>query len=49
MLEIGNTGDTANAKEVGKTIGSYLKKYGFNLDFAPVADCFNRSHIQFLG
>ena len=26
------------ARYVGKTIGNYLKKYGVNLDFAPVAD-----------
>ena len=26
------------AYEAGNTIGSYLKYYGFNLDFAPVAD-----------
>lgn len=26
------------AQYVGKTIGNYLKKYGVNLDFAPVAD-----------
>lgn len=38
MESIGNTGETKNAYEVGKTIGAYLKKYGFNLDFAPVAD-----------
>ena len=23
---------------MGRTIGGYLKEYGFNLDFAPVAD-----------
>ncbi|MBO5995102.1 MAG: glycoside hydrolase family 3 protein, partial [Firmicutes bacterium] len=49
MLEIGNTGDTANAKAVGKTIGGYLKKYGFNLDFAPVADCFTNPANQVIG
>lgn len=26
------------ALEMGSTIGSYLKDYGFNMDFAPVAD-----------
>lgn len=26
------------AQEMGQTIGTYLAKYGFNLDFAPVAD-----------
>lgn len=38
MAEIGATGDTSKAFEVGNSIGSYLKKYGFNLDFAPDAD-----------
>lgn len=38
MEKIGETGSAARAKEVGTTIGSYLKTYGFNLDFAPVAD-----------
>ena len=38
MESIGKTGDTANALEAGQTIGKYLEEYGFNLDFAPVAD-----------
>ncbi len=38
MEAIGLTGDSKNAQTVGLTIGSYLKQYGFNLDFAPVAD-----------
>lgn len=38
MIEIGKTEDGAKAKEVGKKIGGYLSDYGFNLDFAPVAD-----------
>ena len=38
MTIIGNTKDTNKAKEVGVTIGTYLKTYGFNLDFAPDAD-----------
>lgn len=36
--EIGATGDTNNAYETYKKIGSYLCEYGFNLNFAPVAD-----------
>ncbi len=40
MLEIGKTGDVEKAKELGATIGHYLSKYGFNIDFAPIADCF---------
>lgn len=38
MADIGATGDPAKAKEVGLTIGGYLKDLGFQLDFAPVAD-----------
>lgn len=38
MATIGNTKDPSKAKEVGVTIGTYLKEYGFNLDFAPDAD-----------
>ncbi len=38
MQAIGRTNDTNNAKSVGVTIGTYIKKYGFNMDFAPVAD-----------
>ena len=39
MEAVGNTGDPTNAYEAGSTISSYLKDLGFNLDFAPVADC----------
>ena len=35
---VGESGDTSAAAEMGTTIGAYLHKYGFNLDFAPVAD-----------
>ena len=35
---IGATGDPEQARQMGRTIGSYLRAYGFNLDFAPVAD-----------
>lgn len=38
MAEIGASGDTGAARTVGFTIGCYLAEYGFNLDFAPVAD-----------
>ncbi|MBQ7801478.1 MAG: glycoside hydrolase family 3 protein [Oscillospiraceae bacterium] len=30
--------DAAQALEMGSAIGGYLKGYGFNMDFAPVAD-----------
>ncbi len=38
MSEIGSTGDPQKAVEVGTTLGTNLKEYGVNLDFAPVAD-----------
>ena len=38
MAAIGATGDPANAYECGNTIGTYLNRYGFDIDFAPVAD-----------
>ena len=38
MAAIGATGDPKNAYECGNTIGNYLKHYGFDIDFAPVAD-----------
>ena len=38
MGAIGATGDPANAYECGNTIGTYLHHYGFDIDFAPVAD-----------
>ena len=38
MAGIGSTGDTRKARDAGRTIGSYLKKYGFTLDLAPVSD-----------
>ena len=38
MKEIGASGDPYKAYEVGSSIGSYLKEYGFNMDFAPDAD-----------
>ena len=38
MAEIGAKKDGERAYEVGTVIGSYLKEYGFNMDFAPDAD-----------
>ncbi|MBQ8508164.1 MAG: beta-N-acetylhexosaminidase [Clostridia bacterium] len=38
MAKIGKSGDPENARQVGRTIGSYLKDIGFHLSFAPVAD-----------
>lgn len=38
MRDIGAAGEPEQAYQVGLTIGNYLRSYGFNLDFAPVAD-----------
>ena len=38
MGAIGATGNPQNAYECGNTIGTYLNRYGFDIDFAPVAD-----------
>lgn len=35
---VAESGDPEDVRTMGRTIGSYLKRYGFNLDFAPVAD-----------
>lgn len=38
MAAIGATGDPQNAYQAGHNIGKYLKRYGFDIDFAPSAD-----------
>ena len=38
MAEIWACGDAAMAQEAGAAIGSYLSGFGFNMNFAPVAD-----------
>lgn len=35
---VGASGDPADAFAMGQTIGNYLHRYGFTLDFAPVGD-----------
>lgn len=40
MADIGKGKDINKAYETGCTIGDYLSDYGFNLDFAPVADAY---------
>lgn len=49
MQKIGNTKDPKNAEEAGKVIGAYLRAYGFNLDFAPVADVNTNSENIVIG
>lgn len=38
MENVGASRDSDRAYQVGQTLGAYLKGYGFNMDFAPVAD-----------
>ena len=38
MAAVGATGDPSKAFEAGVAIGTYLKEYGFDIDFAPDAD-----------
>ena len=41
---ISQTLDASNAYQAGTTIGTYLAEFGFDLDFAPVADLANISN-----
>ena len=38
MADIGSTQDPQLAYQAGVTLGTYLRSYGFDVDFAPVAD-----------
>lgn len=38
MAAIGGSGDPINAYNAANNIGNYLKTYGFDINFAPVAD-----------
>lgn len=38
MAAIAESGDPSEAYKAAFTIGSYVKKYGFDIDYAPVAD-----------
>lgn len=46
---VGATEDPAQALNMGRTIGSYLKQYGFNMDFAPVADVWTNPQNTVIG
>ena len=46
---IGSTGNSKNALEMGKNIGAYLYEYGFDVDFAPVADVWTNSQNTVIG
>ena len=47
--EIGESGDANNAYNTYKEIGTYLAEYGFNLNFAPVADVLTNSDNDAIG
>ena len=49
MADIGAGGDPGAAYTGGQAIGSYLKEYGFNLDFAPVADVLTNPDNKVIG
>ncbi len=38
MADIGATNDPTQAYSAMQTVGNYLREYGFNMNFAPVAD-----------
>ena len=46
--DVGTQGSEA-ALEMGRTIGAYLHQYGFNVDFAPVADTFTNPQNKVIG
>lgn len=46
---VGATENPEDAWEMGSTIGAYLKEYGFNLDFAPVADVSTNPNNSVIG
>lgn len=49
MYEIGTMGDPKEAYNIGFTIGSYLKRMGINVDFAPVADIYSNPENTVIG
>ena len=49
MADIGATGDSSKAYDVGETLAGYLKDLGFNVDFAPVADVFSNPKNTVIG
>mgnify|MGYP000853784494 CR=1 FL=1 len=49
MASIGADGRFETAYEVGQTIGSYLREYGLNLDFAPDADVLTNPRNTVIG
>ena len=46
---VGASGDPAAAEDMGRVIASYLTEYGFNIDFAPVADVYTNPANTVIG
>ena len=46
---VGASGDSNDALSMGQTIGGYLKEYGINMNFAPVADVFTNPNNTVIG
>ncbi len=49
MSVIGQSRDMQKAYETGSKIAKYLKDYGFNMDFAPVADALTNPQNEVIG
>ena len=49
MAQIGSTGDVTQAYNAMQKVGNYLTNYGFNLNFAPVADVLTNSNNVSIG
>jgi len=49
MRKIGKQGDCALAFDVGTVLGSELRVFGFNMDFAPCADVFSNPENKVIG
>ena len=49
MYDLGSTGNVDLAHDVGKVVGEELKVFGFNLDFAPVADIWSNPNNTVIG
>lgn len=49
MYRIGSAGDEEQARRIGREIGSYLKRFGVNVDFAPVADIWTNPENTVIG
>ena len=49
MREIGDTGDSVQAYETGEILADGLVSFGFNMDFAPVADVLTNSNNYEIG